>query len=92
MMRKAGDGGLGVGEDSGCEVVVQVEFHKKNKTREKQANVKARVKDYRMTSRQHPEVPPAQSAPSLCLDNDFPSTVASSLVNEVIAVSTVTLY
>lgn len=66
---------------------------KKRKTKkEKQANAKQRVKDCRMTSWQHPKVPQAQSARSLCLDNDFPTTVASSLVNEVIAVSTVTLY
>lgn len=76
MMRKAADGGLGVGEDSGCEVVVQVECDKK-KEKEKQTNVKQRVKDCRMTSWQHPKIPQAQSARSLCLDNDFPSTVAS---------------
>lgn len=85
--------GWELGKDSGCEVVVQVECDKKKKRKkEKQANAKQRVKDCRMTSWQHPKVPQAQSARSLCLDNDFPTTVASSLVNEVIAVSTVTLY
>lgn len=78
-----------LGEDSGCEVVAQVEC---GKTKNKKINRQMRVKDCRMTSWQHPMVPQTQSAGPLCLDNDFPPTVASSLVNEVAAVSTVTLY
>lgn len=50
------------------------------------------VKDCRVTSRHHPKVLQAQSTHWLYLDNDFPAIVAWSLVNEVIAVSTVGLY
>lgn len=61
------------------------------KKTEKQTNIKHGVKDWRMTS-QHPKVLQAQPTWSLCLDDGFVAIVASSLVNEVIAVSTVTLY
>lgn len=85
-MRKAADGVLGFGDGSGCEVV------RWNATQKQESRqMSNRVKDYRMTSRQHPKVLQAQSPRSLCLDNDFPPILASSLVNEVIAVSTVTL-